>query len=521
MGPAGSVGAATMISRVLGVAREMVLARYFGAGLFTDAFYIAYRVPNLLRDLFAEGALSAAFVPTFVRRLTEGGREPAWILANRVLSAVSLLLGGITLVFFFGAKGFVYLLASGYASDPEKFSLTVQMTQIMSPFLLWVGLASVGMGLLNACGSFFVPAMASSAFNICCILAGVFLSPFMPRWGLQPVVSMAIGVLVGGASQLLVMAPTARGYGFRPRFDLDFSDPDLRRMARLMLPAIVGLAATQINITVDSQIASHYGHGPVSWLQYAFRLMQFPIGVFGIAIATATTATTAHDAARNAPEDLDRTVRSGLRFAACLTFPSTVGLIVFREDIVRILYERGFFTPADTRMTAQALLFYALGLFSYSAVKIMAPAFYALDETRTPVRVSMITVGTKIALNLMLILPLKFLGLALATSAASWLNCGLLWRALRRQTGAQRPAGEWAVYARIGLASLLMGAPAWAAFEVAGFLWPGAGLWAQAFRLGLAILTGVASLFPLLRMLQVEEGSEIVRMLGLYARRAR
>jgi putative peptidoglycan lipid II flippase len=273
-GAAQSVGAATIISRILGLVREMVLARYFGAGLYTDAFNVAYRVPNLLRDLFAEGALSAAFIPTFVRRLTQDGKEQAWLLTNQVLSALLVVLGAVTLVFLFGAKGFVYLLAAGYAAIPEKFELTVQMTRIMSPFLLCVSLASVTMGMLNACGSFFVPAMASSAFNICCILAGIFLSPLMPHWGIDPIVSMAVGALIGGACQFFVMMPSAYAFGFRCRFTLNFSDPGLRRIARLMLPAVVGLSATQINITVDCQIASLYGNGPVSWLNYGFRLMQ-------------------------------------------------------------------------------------------------------------------------------------------------------------------------------------------------------------------------------------------------------
>jgi putative peptidoglycan lipid II flippase len=521
LGPAWSVGAATMISRILGVVREVVLAKYFGAGLYTDAFNVAYRIPNLLRDLFAEGALSSAFIPTFVRRLTQSGKGRAWLLANRLLSALSVILAAVTLVFFFGAKAFVYLLAAGYAAIPEKLALTTQMTRIMSPFLLCIALASVGMGILNACGSFFIPAMASSAFNICCILAGIFLSPLMPRWGLPPILSMAIGVLLGGASQFLVMIPNARGFGFRFRFDLNFSDPDLRHIARLMLPAIVGLSATQINITVDSQIASLYGNGPVSWLNYGFRLMQFPIGVFGIAIATATMTSVARYAAQNDREKLHATVRSGIRLAACLTFPSTIGLILFREEIVRTLYERGFFLPSDTLMTSKVVLLYALGLFSYSAVKILVPVFYALNDTWTPVRMSMITVAAKVALNFLLAIPFGFLGLALATTAASWMNCGLLVSRLVGRDGEGFRMRELGVYVRIAAASLAMGLLSLIVFHAGGMIWLQPGFWGTVFRLSAAVLFGLASFVPLLRLFKVEEANGIIRMLGMLLGRMR
>ncbi len=513
------VSVAIMIIRILGVGREMVLARYFGAGFFTDAFYVAYRIPNLLRDLFAEGALSAAFLPTFVRRLTQDGKQQAWLLANRVLSALLVILGILTLVFFFGAKGFVYMLAAGYASDPDKFDLTVQMTRIMSPFLLCVSLASVGMGLLNACGSFFVPAMASSAFNVCCILAGIFLSPFMPHFGLEPVVSMAIGALVGGASQFLVMVPSAYGYGFRFRFALDFKDPGLRHISKLMLPSIVGLSATQINITVDLQIASAYGDGPVSWLSYAFRLVHLPVGVFGIAIATATMAAVAHHAAKNEDEELHRTVESSLRLAACLTFPAMLGLIIFRHEIVQLIYERGSFLSTDTLKTGQALLLYAFGLFSYAAVKILVPTLYALNDTRTPARLSLLTVAVKIALNLLFILPLGFLGLALSTACSSWLNCCFLVRRLHQHRGLRWNARNLEAYFRIALASAVMALLAWLVYQASGWILPGSSFIVLAARLSLAIGFNLISLLPLLRLFRVEESGVLVQMIGNLVRK--
>jgi putative peptidoglycan lipid II flippase len=512
MGAAGSVSFATLISRLLGVAREMVMANYFGAGLYTDAFNIAFRIPNLLRDLFAEGALSSAFVPTFVRCLTKDGREAAWLLANKVINALVILLAAITLLIFFGARVFVYLLAAGYAQIPEKFALTVAMTRIMSPFLLWIALAAVMMGMLNAWGSFFIPATASSAFNICCILAGIFLSPFMPLWGLTPVVSMAIGALIGGISQFAVQVPSAYRLGFRYRLVLDLEDPDLRRIAKLMLPAVVGLSATQINITVDNQLASLYGNGPVSWLNYAFRLMHLPIGIFGIAIATATLSAVSYHAAQNALDKLNQTVASSLRLAACLTFPATVGLILFRSEIVRLLYQRHSFLPSDTLQTSRVLLLYALGLFGYSAVKIVVPAFYALNDAKTPLRTSMLTIAVKILLNFLFIIPLGFLGLALATSIASWLNMALLLRKMQYRTGMRWHWRELVVYAKIALASLAMGGLSALTFKIcSSFLHPEHTL-GLAVNLGISICIGAGSMLPLLSLFKVAEAAEIAAM---------
>jgi putative peptidoglycan lipid II flippase len=502
-----------MLSRILGVGREVVMAKYFGAGFFTDAFNIAYRVPNLFRDLFAEGALSSAFIPTFIRELNRGGVEKAWSLANRLVSALLLVLGALTLVFLFFAKGFDYLLAAGYADTPGKMELTIQMTRIMSPFLLFVALAALAMGMLNAFGSFFIPAVAPAALNLCSILAGIFLSPIMPRFGMAPVVSMAVGAIVGGASQFLVQVPSARRLGWRFHFVLDFSDPGLRRVASLMLPAVIGLSATQINITVDSQLESHYGNGPVSWLNYAFRLVQLPIGLFGVAIATATTTLVSHHAADNATDKLRDTVYSSLRLAACLTFPATVGLIVFREEIVRLLYQRGSFLSTDTAQTGNAVMLYSLALFGYSAVKILVPSFYALGDTRTPVRTSVTTVAVKVAVNFLLIIPLKFLGLALATSVASWLNFALLLRKLNRVTGGEMRWQTVAAYLRIAAASVLMGAAAKLTYHFVRWVLPGEGTFRLAIHLAFAMFGAMALLVPLLGLFRVEEARELTALL--------
>jgi putative peptidoglycan lipid II flippase len=280
-----------------------------------------------------------------------------------------------------------------------------------------------------------------------------------------------------------------------------------------MLPAVVGLSATQINITVDSQLASHYGNGPVSWLNYAFRLMQLPIGLFGVAIATATTALVSHHAADNATDKLRDTVHSSLRLAACLTFPATVGLIVFREEIVRLLYQRGSFLAGDTLQTGKAVMLYALALFGYSAVKILVPTFYALGDTRTPVRISVITVAVKVAINFLLIVPLKFLGLALATSIASWLNFMLLLRKLNRVTGGEMRWQTVAAYVRIAAASVLMGVAADLIYRLAQWVLPGGGTLRLAVHLAFAMFGAMALLVPLLELFKVEEARELSLLL--------
>ena len=515
-GAAGRVGAAIAISRVLGLVRECVLAKYFGAGFAVDAFSVAFRIPNLLRDLFAEGAFSAAFLPAFTRRLNLDGKESAWLLANRLINTLLIFLGGVTLMFFFGAKLLIFLQAAGFAAIPGKLELSALMTRILSPFLLCVSLAAVFMGMLNACGSFFIPALASSVFNACCILAGIFLSPLMPRWGMEPIVAMAVGALIGGFGQFTVMLPSARAHGFRWRRTLDFSDPDLRRVGRLMLPAILGLSATQINIIVDNQIASMYGDGPVSWLGYAFRITQLPIGVFGIAIATVAAAETSRYAVvKNFPA-LGRTLDSALHLSACMAFPATAGLILFRHEIVRLLFQRDQFTSADTAATAQALLFYAFALFAYSAVKILVPAFYALGDSRAPVRISVITVIFKIALNLILLKPLGFPGIAASTAAASWLNYVLLRRRFRRgfsgSEGVSIGGEDVSIYLRIASASIIMAFFSRAVFAASGYIISDSGAVALGVRLCLAITAGIGSIIPLLGLFRVPQAVELRRI---------
>ena len=432
---AGIISAATLLSRILGLVREQVFAAFFGAGFAVDAFQVAFRVPNLLRDLFAEGAMSAAFVPTLTRTRELHGEDAAMRLANLVMNFLLVVLSLVCLAGILGAQWVVPILAPGFGQIPGKLALTTLMTQIMMPFLLLVALAAAVMGVLNTHGRFFIPAVAPTMLNLALIAAGFLLSPFMPRFGLEPIVGMAIGGTLGGLGQLAIQLPTLRALGFRWRPILSLRDPGVLRITALMAPAAIGLAATQVNIFVNTFLASLLVEGSVSWLNYAYRLMQLPIGLFGVAIATVTLAQVSQHAARKEMAELKRTLSFSLRFVFFLTIPATLLLVTLAQPIVALLYQHGRFGAGDTVQTAQALWAYAVGLAAFSAVRVLVPVFYSLGLTRLPVTISFVTIGANVVLNLALMHPLQHRGLALATSIASVLNFVLLFQALRRRIG--------------------------------------------------------------------------------------
>ncbi|MDH5297846.1 MAG: murein biosynthesis integral membrane protein MurJ [Desulfobulbaceae bacterium] len=425
---ASTVSVAVMCSRVLGLVREQVFATLFGAGFAYDSFVVAFRIPNLLRDLFGEGALSSAFVAVFSQYDAKRGQEETWRLAGNVLVFFAILLSILTLLGMLLAKPLVLLLAPNFANIANKVELTTLLTVIMFPFLTLVSLAAVVMGILNTKGRFFVPAMASSFFNLGSIVGGLGLALILPRFGQPAIVGMAIGTLIGGLLQLVGQLPTLRkcGFVFLPRLDL--ADPGLRRILRLMVPAIIGLSATQINIFVNTNFASGLQEGSVSWLNYAFRLVQFPIGVFGVAVSIATLPVIARYAAVKDFASLKETYVSALTIAFCLTIPATVGLFLLAEPIIRVIYEHGSFTAFDTTRTAEALAFYSLGLFAYSSVKVMVPIFYALDDTRYPVIGSFLAVTGNILIIYFSIDLFQHRAIALATSCA--MGCNFLFLSL-------------------------------------------------------------------------------------------
>jgi putative peptidoglycan lipid II flippase len=509
---AGAVSFATLISRILGLVREMVLAKYFSA-FSTDAFFAAFRIPNLLRDLFAEGALSAAFVPTFTEYRQNRTKEEAWRLANVVLNAMTVVLSGITLLILFGARYLVLLLVSGYREIPGKIDLTIHLTQIMAPFLLTVALAAAVMGILNTHGRFFIPAVAPAFFNLCSILSGILLAPQMPRFGLEPITAMAVGSLVGGAAQLYFQLPALYQCGYHYQRVLTWSDPGLRRIMSLMIPAAFGLAATQINILIDNQLASYLGNGPVSWLNYAFRLMQLPIGLFGVAIATVHLATASKNVAAKDLESLKTNVLEAIRLAAFLNIPATFGLIFLRYPIVNVLYERGRFTAQHTIFTGDALLFYAAGLYAYSLVKIITPTFYALGDTRSPVRIAAIVIGVKLAVNLALIRHMGFRGLALGTSVASILNTLLLMWTLQKRIGGLRVREVLPTLLKITAAGLVMGVAAGQIHAWLSQVIGQAHLIGRIASLGISIVAALALLLFVSYLLRIEQATDLMKIL--------
>lgn len=515
---AGLIGLATMTSRVLGLARDMVYATLFGAGDQMDAFNVAFRLPNLLRDLFAEGAMSAAFVPTFARALQKEGRDAAWQLGRRVITALMLATGSIALLGIACAGPLTRLYAGDFAQVPGKLELTITLTRLMFPFLALVALAVAFMGMLNALRHFFVPALSPALFNVGCIVAALTFVPVMPALGLPPMAGLALGVLFGGLLQAAVQWPLLAREGFRLRPELAPRDPRLHEVLLLMGPSTVGLAAVQINIFVNTVLAAGEGTGAVSWLNFAFRLMYLPIGLFGVSVATAALPTLAGLAADDDRAGLRRTISGGLRLMLMLNVPATVGLVALASPITGLIFERGRFTAEDTAATAAALMCYAPGLVGYSAVKLVTPAFYAMRDSRTPVAVSMASVALNIVLNLALVRVMGYLGLALGTALASLLSASALLYLLRRRVGGIDGRRVGVALGKITLASLAMAAAVVASEQALAGVAPGGALGARGVRVFGAITAGVLTLGVAARLLRVAEFDEA---LGAVLRRVR
>lgn len=498
---AGAVGIATLLSRVLGLARDQTMAVLFGAGLATDAFNVAFRIPNLLRDLFAEGAMSSAFVPTFTAVRKEQGDAAAWALGRQLMMTLLAVLFALCALGWLFTPQLVTLFASGFGRIPGKLELTVQLTRVMLPFLPIVAVAAAAMGMLNARNVFFIPAFAPALLNIGMIAFGLALIPAMRAIGQPAILAMAVGVVLGGLLQFVCQLPSLAKLGFHFRFELPRAGAGVRRVAGLMVPATVGLAATQVNILVSTVIAASLQQGSVSWLYYAFRLMQLPIGVFGVALGTVSLPALSRAAVDRDMDALKRTLSSAVRLVFLLTVPSALFLAVVARPIIALLFEHGRFHAADTLHTADALVMYCLGLPAFAAVGIFTRTFYALGETRVPVQASFVSVGLNIALNLLFIGPLAGLGLghaglALATSLTSVVNLLQLAFYLRRRVGDFEQRRILGMLVRVGLASGVVAAVLGLALAALGDRWHhgvvGAGLTVAAsalVALGLAAVT--------------------------------
>jgi putative peptidoglycan lipid II flippase len=508
MRSAGIVSIAVLTSRITGLVREIVMARLFGAGFVYDAFLLGFRIPNLTRDLFAEGALSSAFVPIFTKTLANEGKKEAAQLSNLVATALMILVGGFCALGMIFSPVLVNLLAHGFHNVPGKFELAVFLTRIMFPFLLLVALAAQAMGVLNACNRFAVPATASTFFNIGSVIFGLILGKLLgPLIGLEPITGMAIGVVLGGALQLFWQVPSLIKEGFRYRPMIDWSHPGLRTIIGLMGPAILGNAAVQINVMVNTNFASQIpGNGPVSWLSYAFRFMQLPLGIFGVAIASATLPSISRSAGKGNMAEFRQTLSRSLGMVFLLTVPSSIGLVVLGQSMIGAIYQGGKFRALDTEQTALALSCYAIGLAGYSALKVLNPAFYALHDARTPMIVSLmsILVNYATAFTMMSVTKLGHAALALSTSAVAIFGSMILFVVLSRKIGGINGRELAVSIGKILLASIVMGAAVLASShfvrEFAGVTRLG-----RLLDLAISIPVGVVVLYGVCAMLKVSE----------------
>ncbi|NLF95104.1 MAG: murein biosynthesis integral membrane protein MurJ [Candidatus Riflebacteria bacterium] len=461
---AAVMGIATFFSRIAGLVREQTFAYLFGAGIWTDAFNVAFRIPNLLRDLFAEGAMSAAFVPTFNSVLEKEGRQKAFKLTNLTFCAIFIVVGILTVLGIIFSPFIVSTLAPEFTSNPEKFEATVTMTRIMFPFLLAVSWAAIAMGMLNSLGEFFIPAVAPVFLNLSMIAAGWLICPIAKSYDYPAITGMAIGAMLGGLIQFAVQLPALFRHGYKFRWVLNFQDPGIQRIIKLIIPGTVGLAATQVNIAISTILATSQGDGAVSWLSYAFRVMQLPLGLFGVAVAQATLPVISRQAAGNDREAMSQTLASSLRLSSFINLFACFAILALAEPAVRILFQHGRFTPEDTLATALALRAYASGLLFFSLIKVMGPAFYTLDETKTPVIASISAVAVNIILNLALIKPLGYWGLALGTSIGAMVNAVILFYKLQHRLGSFNRFGLTAAMLKILAATSLSGLVMWQSF---------------------------------------------------------
>ncbi len=452
------VGTMTLLSRVLGLLRDMVLAR-FGVFAGMDAFFVAFKIPNFMRRLFAEGAFSQAFVPVLSEYKSQRPHQEVHALVNRVAGTLMGVLTLLVVVCVLASPVLVVIFAPGFLRDPDKFELTAQMLRLTFPYLLFVSLVAFAAGILNTYGRFAAAAFAPVWLNVVLIGAALWVAPLLE----QPVIALAAGVFAAGLVQILFLLPALRRIRMFPRPRWGGRDEGVRRILKLMVPGIVGSSVAQINLLFDTLIASFLVTGSVSWLYYSDRLVEFPMGVFAIALSTVILPSLSRHHAENSGQEFMQTLDWGLRWVLMIGLPSTLGLFLLAGPILTTLFQYGEFTGSDVEMAALSLSAYAFGLPAFMLVKILAPAFYSRKDTRTPVRIAIISMASNMLLNVVFVVPMVLLdvrgphaGLALATSVAAYVNAGLLYRRLR-QDGIYVPMPGWLrLVAQLCIASVVM-----------------------------------------------------------------
>ncbi|HIJ80855.1 MAG TPA: murein biosynthesis integral membrane protein MurJ [Desulfuromonadales bacterium] len=505
---AGILGSATMLSRIMGMVRDMVVSRLFGAGLATDAFFAAFQIPNMLRRFFAEGALTAAFVPIFSETLSRQGEERSREVANTCFTLLTIATALVTLAGIIFSPLIVGLMFPGFKADPGKFELAVLLNRLMFPYLFFISLVALCMGILNTLRHFFTPAISTVFLNISMILCALLLRGYFEA----PVTALAVGVLAGGCLQLLLQLPVLwrKGYVIRPRFD--FGDQDVRRIATLMLPSLFGVGVYYLNITVGSILASLLPQGSVSYLYYAQRLFEFPHGIFTVSVAQAVLPSMSRQAAEGDMEGMKESLAFGLRLTLFITIPAMVGLLVCAVPIFSLLFMGGAFDYHKVVNSAQALVYYSLGLTCVAFIRVLAPAFYAIKDTKTPVVTACIALVLNLCFSLALMVPLKHGGLALATTLSAFGNMLMLFFILRRRIGSFSCSGIYMSGLKALAASLPMGALSWLACS--SYDWSRIGCKTEkSALLGVVVVFSILLYFLAARLLRSEEATALFNML--------
>lgn len=504
---AGILGSATMLSRIMGMVRDMVVSRLFGAGMATDAFFAAFQIPNMLRRFFAEGALTSAFVPTFSATLTQKGDEKARELANTCFTLLTIVMAIITLAGIIFSPLIVSLMFPGFKVEPGKFALTVLLNRLMFPYIFFISLVALCMGILNTLRHFFTPAISTVFLNISMIVAALCLRGFFKA----PITALAVGVLIGGCVQLTMQLPVLWNKGFKLAPNFNFSSPEIRSIALLMLPATFGVGVYYLNITVSAILASLLPQGSVSYLYYAQRLFEFPQGIFTASVAQAVLPSMSRQAADGDMSGMKETISFGVRLMLFITIPAMAGLMVCSTPIFSLIFMGGAFNYDTVVNSASALLYYSLGLSFVALSRVLAPVFYALKDTKTPVFTALIAFIINLCLSLVLMGPLRHGGLALATTLSAFCNMFMLLWLLRRKIGAIGGGRIFITAMKSSAASLPMAVVVWYGCTTIEWSRPGEKI-LKGSVLGSSILCGVVTYIIAVKLLHSEEALDALSL---------
>ena len=483
---ATTIGTGTFLSRILGFLRDMVIAHFFGAGMAADAFFVAFRIPNLWRRLVGEGSLTISFIPVYTEYLTQRSEEETREVTHIAFTIAGVILLILTALGILFSPILIQIIAPGFIRDPEKFQLTIRLNQIIFPYLFFMGLFALCMGILNSFRHFFAPAIAPIFLNISIILSVFFFYHTFQK----PVMALAVGVLAGGVIQFLFQIPFLLKKRISFRFNFNFRHPAIKRIGSLMIPGLIGTAVYQLNVFVDTIFASFLPSGSVSYLFFADRLMEFPLGIFAIAIGMAALPSFSELASKGKMEELRETISFTFRLVSFISIPAMVGLIALKTPIINLLFQRGLFDYLATEKTALALFFYSVGLWAIAGSRTIVPAFYSLQDTWTPLKIALICLGANVIFNAILIIPLKHAGLAFATSLSSTLNLILLFWKLGPKFGKIDIGKNVQSLLKILLCSLPMGFGAYFICSLGSWTTTG-NVAEKVLLLGVGILVGI------------------------------